>query len=104
MVNRQFSLPEDFLRDLGNRLRRLRQDAGLTQSLLAGKANIATTTVQRIESGRKGETDSLAAMFIALGMGNVFENLAPENDYSPLQAMRSAKQRQRVRLPRKPTS
>lgn len=98
-----YATPQDVLTDLAQRLRRLRIDANLTQAELAGKANLSQPTIQRLEQGRDGSTANLMAVLLALGQRAIFEHVAPADAYSPLQALRRTKERQRVRRSTKPS-
>ena len=55
---------------LGERVRRLRESAGLTQEALAGAANVGRVTLVRIERGEQSPRyRTLAALAQALGKG-----------------------------------
>ena len=55
---------------LGERVRRLRESAGLTQEALAGAANVGRVTLVRIERGEQSPRyKTLAALAQALGKG-----------------------------------
>ena len=55
---------------LGERVRRLRESAGLTQEALAGAANVGRVTLIRIERGEQSPRyKTLAALAQALGKG-----------------------------------
>lgn len=43
---------KEFLRDLGLKIKKLREDAGLSQQELADQAEVAKSTIQRLEKGR----------------------------------------------------
>ncbi len=63
---------------LGRRLRRLREEAGLTQAELAQRAGVGRVTVARIENGRMyARTETLRRLARALGISLV-DLLAPE--------------------------
>src|SRR5690348_9335643 len=62
-------------RALGEKIRRLRAKADLSQEELAGRAKIAHRALQRVESGKANPTvDTLTAIAKALGVP--FEELA----------------------------
>lgn len=56
------------VRDLGEHLRRWRQLNGVTQALLAGRANVSVDTVKAVEAGRSVNTENLARILWVLGI------------------------------------
>lgn len=61
-------MADDISRKLGNRIRRLRADAGLSQAALAERAGLAVDAVSRIERGtRSPRLDSLVKLALGLG-------------------------------------
>ncbi len=67
-------------RVLGKRLRRLREQAGLTQAELARRAGVGRVTVVRIEKGRiYARTETLRRLARALGT-SLADLLAPDSD------------------------
>jgi len=56
------------LRSLGEHLRRWRQLNGLTQALLAERADVSVPTVRAIETGAPVSTESLARVLRVLGV------------------------------------
>ncbi len=53
----------------GQRLRRLRETAGLTQEQLAGRAQVAVSTLRKIESGRVIEPGYFTMLSLAGALG-----------------------------------
>jgi transcriptional regulator with XRE-family HTH domain len=94
--------PLDLQPELGTRLRRLRVDRNLTQAELASRANLNRDTVQQLERSGKGSVASLLSVLWALGERDALDKLAPRPGFSPIQAFRSHKERQRVRRPDNP--
>lgn len=56
------------LRDLGGHLRHWRQLNGLTQALLAERADVSVPTVRAIETGAAVSTENLARVLRVLGV------------------------------------
>jgi transcriptional regulator with XRE-family HTH domain len=56
------------LRDLGEHLRHWRKLNGVTQALLAERANVSVPTVQAVEAGRAVSTENLARIAWVLGL------------------------------------
>lgn len=54
---------------LSNRLRALREDRGLTQEQLAGRARVAVSTLRKIESGRVVEPGYFTMLSLANALG-----------------------------------
>lgn len=53
---------------LGDRLRQIRRQAGMTQTQLAERAKVSQQTVSKIESGRARSTKELVKIARALGV------------------------------------
>ena len=65
---------------IGNRIKRQRQSAGLTQEQLAEKAEITTVYLSKIENGHvKPTLELLGTLCEAIGMevGSLFQNVQP---------------------------
>ncbi len=56
------------LRNIGEHLRRWRQLNGLTQALLAERADVSVPTVRAIETGTPVSTENLARVLRVLGV------------------------------------
>ena len=57
------------IENVGNRIRRLRQDRGMTQAQLAAKLNIGDRHLRKIEAGEKGSSiDILIEIATLLGV------------------------------------
>lgn len=62
-------MPENKLLYLGNRLREIRKENGLTQQQLADRCNLAVKTIQDIEKGKKNTSyETLNALIECLGI------------------------------------
>ena len=82
---------------LGERIGRLRIEAGLTQAELAERAGIGKRTLERVEAGRGGELVTLIRVLRALNALEGFKRLLPELPPSPIEQLElRGKQRKRV--------
>lgn len=65
---------------IGNRIKRQRQNAGLTQEQLAERAEITTVYLSKIENGHVKPTLELLSTlceFLDMDMGLLFQNVQP---------------------------
>lgn len=67
-----------YLQIIGNNVRKLRNDVGMSQQELADNSNIAKSTVQRIENGTLNPT-ILMLDTISKSLGTSIENLIRNN-------------------------
>lgn len=67
-----------YMAELGQRVRALREERGLTQQSLAQAAGIATDMVSRLENGHYSSPGLRTLLRIALGMGTSVSALLPE--------------------------
>lgn len=67
-----------FMSELGQRLRTLREERGLTQQALAQAAGIATDMVSRLENGHYSSPGLRTLLRIAQGMGITIGAMLPE--------------------------
>ena len=67
-----------YMVELGQRVRTLREDRGLTQSTLARAAGIATDMVSRLENGHYSSPGLRTLLRIADGMGISIGAMLPE--------------------------
>ena len=72
------------LKELGERLARVRKQHGLSQEQLAATAGVGVATLRRIEDGKDGKLGSWARLLLALQMDAALDQLLPENLRSPL--------------------
>src|SRR5215475_5919592 len=77
------------LKELGERLKRRRIDAGLTQAQLAEEAGVSKRTVERIMSGRSTDFVLLLRVLRALKLLDALEQLIPDQPQSPLLLLKS---------------
>ena len=79
--------------ELGHRLRRLREERGLTQHAVAAAAGIATDMVSRLENGHYSSPGLRTLLRIAEGMGISIAAMLPElptaSHASPEQALKA---------------
>lgn len=84
--------------ELGSRLSRYRIDAGMTQQLLADKAGISKSTLERIEAGSPSQLPNLIRLLRALDLLSALELALPAPAPRPMELLRhQRKPRQRVR-------
>jgi len=72
------------LKELGQRLARLRKQQGLSQEQLAAAAGVGVATLRRIEDGKDGKFGSWARLLLALHQDAALDQLLPEELRSPL--------------------
>ena len=77
------------LEELGERLKRRRIDAGLTQAQLAEEAGVSKRTVERIMSGHSTDFVLLLRVLRALKLLDALEQLIPAQPQSPLLLLKS---------------
>jgi len=88
---------ELILRELGERLARVRLERNLTQAGLAEQAGVSKRTVERMEAGGVTQLVNLVRVCRALDLLERFEVLIPEPVASPVaQLKRRGKERQRA--------
>ncbi len=79
------------LRELGQRLARVRKLQGLSQIVLAQEAGLGVATLRRIESGHSGQMESWLKIMKALKMTASIDAFLPEKFDSPRVQVLSAK-------------
>ncbi len=85
------------LRELGERLARVRLEQNLTQAALAEQAGVSKRTVERMEAGGPTQLVNLVRVCRALNLLDRFETLIPEPLVSPVAQLKlQGKQRQRA--------
>lgn len=81
----------DVLASVGEQVRQLRIAAELSQTELAGRANIGVATVRRLEGGRDVSLGSLVAVVRVLGRLPWFDDLDPVGPGpSPMEFLRAS--------------
>ncbi len=97
MQNNQNNGNDEYLRRLGDRLRRRRLNQNLTQAELAAQAGVAPRTVRAIEGGASASMDTWLSLLRALGALDQVEQFLPEPPLSPIElAKLKGKTRQRA--------
>ncbi len=86
---------KEILRELGQRLTRIRKQQGYIQEALAKKAGIGVATLRRIEHGQDSQMESWFKLLRALELTQSIEQLLPENFDSPMAEALAAKKRRR---------
>lgn len=99
MAGRTPSAVTRALRDLGGHLRSWRKLNGVTQALLAERANVSVPTVQAAEAGRPVSSQNLARILWVLGVLDVVVGSADplNSDVGRLRADQLLPQRVRSR-------
>lgn len=91
------------LQEMGDRLKRRRIDAGLTQAELAEEAGVSKRTVERIEAGDGTDSAMLLRVLRVLRLLEALDTSLPDEPQSPLALLKSrGRARQRVGHPRQP--
>ncbi|HPE30244.1 MAG TPA: helix-turn-helix transcriptional regulator [Parvularculaceae bacterium] len=78
------------LKELGERLARIRKQQGLAQTDLAEEAGVGVATLRRIEGGQDSQLESWLKLLKALDMTFAIDALLPENFNSPMAEARGA--------------
>ena len=76
---------ETVLRELGERLSRLRLQRNLTQAQLADEAGVERKAVSRVEAGEPVQLVTLVRVLRALGLLDALDAVVPELQPSPLE-------------------
>ncbi len=90
--------------EIGTQVRAVRMLAGISQTDLAKRANVAVGAIAGLEAGRGSTLKTLVAVVRALDRTQWLEQLSPLISISPVQMLRDQqrnKPRQRVYAPRK---
>ncbi|MEO8204057.1 MAG: helix-turn-helix transcriptional regulator [Betaproteobacteria bacterium] len=89
------------LRELGERLARIRLGRNLTQADLATQAGVSKRTVERMEAGGPTQLVNLVRVCRALGLADRLEVLIPEPIPSPVAQLKlRGKERKRAATPK----
>lgn len=73
---------KELIRKWGEKLKRLRIDAGLSQTELSEKTGMSRSSIAEIEKGRNFSIGSLIAIFRALNQLDTFESFLKEEEYT----------------------
>ena len=93
---------EIILSELGVRLAQRRIELQLTQAMLADKAGVSKSTVERVEKGFSAQMESMIRIFRVLNILDGMENMLPQSGPTPMDLLkRQGKQRQRASYSRR---
>ena len=96
-----FKTPEELEELLGQRLKRLRVDCGLTQEDVADRSGASLRAIQQLEAGMGSRIQTLLRFLKAIGRADAIDILAPEPSISPMAMLASHKLPTRVRRSKK---
>ena len=80
---------ESLLSEIGERLARMRIEAGGTQGGLAEKAGVGKRTVERMEAGGSVQLVSLLRVMRVLGLVERLDSVLPEPGDSPMALLKA---------------
>ncbi|GFE67095.1 helix-turn-helix domain-containing protein [Litoreibacter roseus] len=83
------------LRELGERLAKLRKQRGYSQEELAEESGLGVATLRRIEAGEGSQMDSWLKLLKALQMISSLDQFLPENFESPMAQAKASGRRKR---------
>jgi len=83
-----FQSPEEVLAMLGQRLRALRDNRGMTQQEVADRAGISARSLRTLENGDGSNLATLVRVLKALDATHGLDALVPEPSVSPMQLLR----------------
>lgn len=95
----QLTPEAEALKELGERLARIRKQQGFSQSDLAENAGIGIATLRRIEGGQDSQLDTWMKILKALAMADAIDALLPENFNSPMAEARARSDKRRKPSP-----
>ncbi len=93
----QFTPDSAILKELGERLARVRKRQGYSQQALAKQAGIGVATLRRIEDGRDSQLGSWLKILKALELEATIEALLPATFQSPMEQTLAGKKRSKPR-------
>lgn len=97
MVGKNLATDEAVLRELGERLARIRLERNWTQIELADAAGVSKRTVERLEGGKSTQLSSLIRLCRALQLLDRFDAIIPELSPGPMAQLKlRGKDRQRA--------
>ena len=80
----QLTPEQEILKELAQRLARVRKAQGYSQARLAEEAGIGVATLKRIEAGQDSQLETWIKVLKALNMVSAIDALLPENFKSPM--------------------
>ena len=95
---------EALLGEIGERLRRVRIDATLTQASLARQAGVGRSTVERLESGQSTQLANFIRILRVLGLLEPVIEALPEPGVTPMDLLELRSRKRKRARRRKPPS
>ena len=90
----KFTPETEILKELAERLARIRKAQGYSQVQLAEEAGIGVATLRRIESGHASQLETWIKLLKTLNMTSAIDALLPETFNSPMaEALAAARKR-----------
>lgn len=94
----KISTVEASLREMGERLSKIRLSRNLTQARLAQDAGASVSSVKRLEAGENVSLDTFVRILMALNLMRHLSTLLPDPDVRPIERVkRGGQERQRAR-------
>ena len=88
---------EGTLRDIGDRIAKIRLSRNLTQASLASKAGASVSSIKRLEAGENTSLDTFIRVLTALGLADHLTSFLPDPDVRPIERVkRQGHERQRA--------
>jgi transcriptional regulator with XRE-family HTH domain len=86
------------LKDLGERIARIRLSRNLKQTALANEAGASLRSIKRLEAGENTTLDTLIRVLNVLSLGDLLLNVLPDPTVRPIERVtRKGRERQRAR-------
>lgn len=92
------------LKELGNRLKEIRVNAGITQEEMSERSGLSLSSVRRIENGDNVKIENILNIMRALSLIGNLEVVIPEQIMSPSMNLDVGKKRQRAVSKKKNTN
>ena len=96
-----YNTVDELATQLGDSITRLRLQKGISQAEVAAKANIAVTSMVRLEAGKGGNLSTFIKVLNALDSASWLNTLAPQITISPMDIVNRVSERRRVYAPRR---
>jgi transcriptional regulator with XRE-family HTH domain len=96
-MNNPVKSPQELQRELGEALRTLRVNRGLTQAQVAAKAGVSLRSLATLERAGNSSLETFVRALNALEAADVIAQLAPRPQVSPLAIFRQESGPRRVR-------
>lgn len=93
------------LREIGERVAKIRLSQNITQSVLAKEAGASTRSVKRLEAGENVSLDTLIRVLSVLSLSDRIVNALPDPSIRPVERVsKQGKERQRARSVKRATN